>query len=353
MSTQTIDSTLLAEMKKSQPAQNSQNQQNSVDNNKNNSYINNDGEKAGSQPAIDNLPNEKIKNLLEVTFGGDSVKLAESYAELQATFTERNRELKKTKETQEQLDRIFQSNPALFDIVKRASQGENVENLLRQNGTQQGQSVPANNATQFEVSNDVDEKALIESGYLDVKRKDQLTDYEWNREVLRATHQYLNKETPKRIVKQAMDQLREAQEAQETEKRKKQTIEENHRRYTDGIKQAALSGWDFTKDHEQYLDELEEEIVGLRDPKNLHLLRQDAVEIALDRIAKRHGVQVRKPQVTGQQVNPGRNYNQTNINSRQVQDPNEPKTFLDKVVARGIENSRNKNGDYLKRYLKE
>jgi hypothetical protein len=357
----TVDPTILKELGKNGNPQNSQqsqqNLQNNVDNNKNNSYINGKGEVDGSNTSIDDHPegvDEKVMNLIENTFGGDPIKLAKSYSELQATYTEKNRELKKIKEPYERLNQILTQNPKLFDYIQRASNGENVENLLSSGGNQSGQSSTANKATQLDVSTDVDEKALIAAGYLDANELANLTDYEKQMKVLRATQRYLTNEIPKQITQKTLADIHSAQQQADQERTKQQTILENQRRYQEGIKDAALGGWDFTKEeHAQYLDELEEEIHGLRDPKNLNLLRTDAVEIALERISRKHGVKIKQTQPVGIVNQNQKNFNQTNINSRSTQDKqmnDAPKSILDQIIQRGMEQNRNRYGDYLKRY---
>lgn len=328
-----------------QPQNNSQNSQKKLDNNVNNSYISEDGEGGDPNNAVD-PETEKYQRILQQTFKGDVNKALKSWTEAQAALTEKSQELKKYKEPYEVFNSVLQKNPSLFDYVKRASQGEDVENLLR---AKEPTGQPTSTNTASELENSIDEQALIKAGYLDGSRKTQLEDYQWQNEVLKATQRYMVTEYPKRIAQQTQAEIRKAQQAEAEKIRKEQEAQENRRRYTEGIKEAAVYGWDFNKDHAEVLDELEEEINGLRDSKNLNLIRQDAVEIALDRIARRRGIQL--PQQQKPQAPMNLRNNQTNIQSRGTKNlqPEGPKDFLDAIIKKGMEINRNKNGDYLQR----
>lgn len=350
MSTQQIDPAIAEFLgktdKNNKPNENnSQNSQKELDINKKNSYIGDNGEEGVSPDANAVDPEiERYQNLLEKTFGGDVNKALKSYLEAQTALTEKSRELKKYKEPYESVNDILQKNPALFDIMKRASQGENVENLLRGTKEPSGQPLVTNNASELESS--VDEKALIQAGLLDASRKDSLTDYEWGNEVMKATQRYMITEYPKKVAAATQAELRKIQEAETTKQQKARESQENNRRWVEGIKNAAVDGWDFNGKHSAYLDELEEEIIGLRDSKNLNLIREDAVELALSRIARRHNVEIDSARPTIQ-PNLNRVQTQQNINTRQNHQEKPPQSFIEQVIERGMKQNRNRNGDYL------
>jgi hypothetical protein len=347
----TLDPTLAAMVADQQinnnPENNSQNSQKKLDNDENNSYIiENKGEGENNNATVGDPELEKYQRVLDQTFKGDATKAVKSWAEAQALIAEKNKELKKIQQPYENLNAVLQKNPTLFDMIKRASQGEDVENLLRAKEPM-GQPVSTNTASELEDS--IDEKTLSKAGLIDPALKSTMSDYEWNSKVLQATQRYMITEYPKIAAQKYQEEIRKVQQEENSRVMQDQLNRENNRRYTEGIKEAAIQGWDFNGEHAELLDELEEELIGLRDPKNLHLIRQDAVEIALDRLSRSKGIQLQQQQKPNAPMN--LRQQQTNINSRgtkQLQE--EPKDFMEMLLQKGMEKHRNKNGDYLQNY---
>jgi hypothetical protein len=352
----TLDPSIAAELAKqgiTAPTQtNSQNNVvNAIDNNQNNSY---NTTNTGEPPATTgDSPEEKFGRILNDTFGGDATKAVKSWVEAQSKYADTSREYKRIKSEYENFNTILQTNPALFDLVQRASRGEKIENLLSQTQEPQGKPTSSTNAFQLDGSTSVDERKLVEAGYLDKTKLDSMDDFSRQMAILGATQRYMFEVVPKEITRRTQQELEQQRAEEQRRVTSETTAKTNLQRWQDGIKNAAVSGWDFTGQHETLLDELEAEVNGIRDTKNLNLISEDAVQIALDRIARRNGIKVKTSNPTQQSLtlpNGQKNFNQTNMNSKGSQGSVEVEDFHHKLILAQQQANRSKPQDYLQKY---
>lgn len=321
-----------------------------LDNDPKNAYIPPDGNGTGQQTTVDE-ETEKYARVLNETFGGDPVKAVKSYLSAQTEYTKKAKELSEIKPVYDKFNQVLSTNPTLFEMVQKASQGEDVENLLRAKKEPVGQSsapIPANkleNSTSDVVTEDV----LVKSGLIDPNRKSMLTDLEWQTEVLRATQRYMVSNYPRVLAEKAQEELNRVQTQAREAAEREQIKNENQRRYSEGIKAAAMQGWDFTGEHSTLLEEIEEEMIGIRDSKDLRLLRDDAVEIALERVARRKNIKLKNPEPIRQGLmDMGKNMQQRNITSRGSDGNQAPTDLLGQLLLKGMEQQKQKNRDYLR-----
>jgi hypothetical protein len=347
---QTLDPTLAKELGHTPNQDSVVNNQKDVDNNKNNSYTNND---SGQQSdSAGELPDEKFQRILKDTFGGDATKAVKSWIEAQSKYADTSREYKRIKGEYENFNHLLETNPTLFDIVKRASQGENIENLLSQSKEPSGKPKVSDHAFELDGSTSVDEKKLIESGYLDKSKLESMDDFSRQMAILNATQRYMFTEIPKQVTQRTQAELQKARQEELAKIQRETTQQSNLRRWQEGIKNAASKGWDFTGEHEALLDELEAEVNGVRDTKNLNLISEDAVDIALERIARRNGIKIKNTNPTQQLNLPQgqKNMQQTNMNSRGAQGEIQPEDFHHRLVLAQQKLNQQTSTDYLSRY---
>lgn len=330
---------------------NQNNSDKKLDNNENNSYNKDKSTEPAPNQTTGGDADEKFHRILQDTFGGDATKAVKSWVEAQSKYADNSREFKKIKSEYDSFNQLLSSNPALFDIVKRASQGEKIENLLGQAQESTDKPTTPTPASQLDGSTSVDEKKLIESGYLDKTKLAALDGFDRQMAVLTATQRYMLEELPRQTAAKTQEEIKKAQEA---EKRRIQTEtlnQTNQRRWKEGITSAATSGWDFTGEHEKFLGELEVEVNGIRDTKDLNLISEDAVQIALDRIARRNGIQVKKTSPTQLNLPQGqKNTNQTNLNSKGSQGEVKAEDFHHQLILAQQKANREKPQDYLQKY---
>jgi hypothetical protein len=335
-----------------QQQQNVVNDKKNVDIDKKNTYTNGESANSGDGQSAGESADEKFHRILNDTFGGDATKAVKSWVEAQSKYADTSREFKRVKTEYDNFNNLLQTNPALFDIVKRASQGEKIENLLGQTAEPNGKPVTSTSASQLDGSTSVDEKKLIEAGYLDRNKLESMDDFNRQMAILNATQRYMFEKVPEEISKRTQEKLAQQHQAEQERIKRESTQQTNIRRWQEGVKTAATQGWDFTGEHEALLDELEAEVNGIRDTKDLNLIGEDAVEIALSRIARRNGIQVKKTTPTQQMNLPQgqKNYNQTNMQSRNQSGEVQPEDFHHKLILDQQKANRNKPQDYLQAY---
>lgn len=335
-----------------QSQQNVSNDKKTVDNDKNNSYTNSDATNSGTSQSAGESAEDKFHRILNDTFGGDATKAVKSWVEAQSKYADTSREFKRIKSEYDNFNKLLETNPALFDIVKRASQGEKIENLLGQTQEPTGKPQTSTSASQLDGSTSVDEKKLIESGYLDADKLAAMDDFNRQMAILNATQRYMFEKVPEEISKRTQAQLEKQRQEEAERVRRETTHQTNVRRWQEGVKNAAASGWDFTGEHSAYLDELEAEVNGIRDTKDLNLIGEDAVEMALNRIARRHGIQVKQTKPTQQMNLPQgqKNFNQTNMQTRNTGGEVQAEDFHHSLVLAQQKANRQKPQDYLQSY---
>ena len=345
-----LDPTLAAALGQPQQTEPVVNDKKVLDNDNNNSYNSNDSDSQSNQAGEN--PDEKFNRILKDTFGGDATKAVKSWIEAQSKYADTSREYKRIKGEYENFNHLLETNPTLFDIVKRASQGENIENLLSQSKEPTGKPKVAADTFELDGSTSVDEKKLIESGYLDKSKLDAMDDFSRQMAILNATQRYMFTEIPKQVTQKTQQELQKARQEELAKIQRETTQQSNLRRWQDGIKNAASRGWDFTGEHEALLDELEAEVNGVRDTKNLNLISEDAVDIALERIARRNGIKIKNTNPTQQLNLPQgqKNMQQTNLNSRGAQGDPQPEDFHHSLVLAQQKLNQQTQTDYLSRY---
>lgn len=335
-----------------QNQQNVDNNKKGLDNDKKNSYNTDNADNSGNNQNAGESPEEKFHRILNDTFGGDATKAVKSWVEAQSKYADTSREFKRIKGEYDNFNQLLQTNPALFDLVKRASQGEKIENLLGQKSEPQGKPQTSTSASELDGSTSVDEKKLIEAGYLDKDRLAGMDDFSRQMAILNATQRYMFETVPQEISKRTQAQLEKQRQEEQLRIQKETAQQTNVRRWQDGIQNAAASGWDFTGEHSALLDELEVEVNGIRDTKDLNLIGEDAVEMALNRIARRHGIQVRKTSPTQPLNLPQgqKNFNQTNMKTRNTGGEVQAEDFHHSLILAQQKANRQKPQDYLQAY---
>lgn len=319
-----------------------QTSQKKLDNNQNNDYI--EGDNSGLDDEM-----EKFQRLLETNFQGDPLKVVKSYVNIQAKATKDSQRAKELEKQLGYIDQLVDREPKLKDILDRVSKGESLENLFGVKNSTTEQSSTPSNIGQLDTFEDISESELVKAGFLDDSRKAQLSEFEWNRQVLRATQKHMMAQVQTEARKVATQTYEEKTQELNKQRRLQYIQEENQRRYTDGLKRAAMQGYDFTGEHEPLLNEIEDELVTMRDKRDPELFRQDAFDLATRIVAERNGITLHKQQTTTQQNVRNLPFDR-NITGSGKQTVKQPTNFMDALAEKSKEIYRNKSGDYMKAF---
>jgi len=239
---------------------------------------------------------DPIDNLLNNTFKGDPKKVAKSYLESQRAYTELQSKYgetsKKAKELESHfsaLDSILAQYPSLAKQVEKAIRGEYAES---QNVSPTEPAGKPQQATQGKLdSTDTlpTEQTLIDRGYIKPEDKQTLSTLDYDRKLLEAQIRYAREDLPKTLAEQSRQQYLEMQRQDEEQKQKQQINQTNNQRFSESFDRAvARYGLDFTSTHASLKDEIVNAVKAFRDPENMNLLLEDAVELAAERVLKKH-----------------------------------------------------------------
>jgi hypothetical protein len=330
---------------------NTQGQQKTVDNNQNNSYIPDNEPNGDSQG--DEAEVQRYRNLLDSNFQGDPIKAIKSYVNIQAKATKDSQRAKELEKQLNYIGQLVEKEPKLQDLLDRVANGESLENLFGDKNPAQGQSSTPTNKGQFNTSTDeITERELVQAGLLDESKKATMSEYEWDREVLRQTQKYL-KTYFEQKASQVARQTFEEEQRKLNETRRIQFIKtENERRYTEGLKRAAMMGFDFNGEHSSLLDEIDEEILTFRDRQDPNLFRPDAFDVALRIVSERNGIMSKATTTTQQRSVRDLQFDR-NINTRGEQRKTEPSDFMEALLTKKRDQYRSKSGDYMKAFNKD
>lgn len=279
-----------------------QNSQPPIDNGGQNPYI---------EPVTQNTPSvdagasggdDRVLSYFANTFGGDPAQLQpgsplynaiKSNMETQSAFSKLQNRVKQLEPLEQgfaKLEDVVTKNPALSAMLDQALQGKEVGNFATPTPEPVGKSTPS--VSKPDAVPDFDENTLASAGLLDLSMKGNVTQMEWDRAVLNAQLRY----APKYIADQGFREYQTKLEQHESQRRQEQERTQLQaewtRRYENSFLNAVSKGFDFTgnPDHQAILPEIEQEMIGLRDPKNLNLLREDAFEVAAEIVSRRRGI---------------------------------------------------------------
>jgi len=279
-----------------------QNFQPPIDNGAQNSYIEPNNGNAQSVDATAPQTEDRVLSYFANTFGGDPSQLApgsplynaiKSNMETQSAYSKLQNRVKQLEPLEQgfaKLEDVVTKNPALSAMLEQALQGKEVGNFATPPSEPTGKSTPS--VSKPDAVPDFDEKTLANAGLLDLSLKGQVSQLEWDRAVLNAQLRY----APKYIADQGFREYQTKLEQLDTQRRmeqeKAQLQAEWSRRYENSFINTVSKGFDFTgnPDHNALLPEIEQEMVGLRDPKNLNLIREDAFEVAAEIVSRRRGI---------------------------------------------------------------
>lgn len=259
----------------------------SVDINQNISY-NNDVVDNTTQQSTEDLEIEKLNRVFSDTFKGDPTKAVKSWMAAQSSFQKVDRELRDTKQQQDLMLSKLQENPRLFDLVQKALNDEPLDENLLVSSEPMRQPQP-NRVNELVLPIvDVDEQELVQAGLLDPRRKAILSPDDWTRELLRAETKYL----PRKAAEEFSRQIEQQENTRQQQALEKQIRVENTNRFARSLEETAGSyGLDFTNDHKDLLQEIEEVVFAFRDLKDpANLIHPKAVEYAYKELMQSRGV---------------------------------------------------------------
>lgn len=297
---------------------------------------------------------EKLKSVLENTFGGDPLKAAKSWKEAQSYAAQLRQQLKQLEKENDNIYGVIEKNPELEDLINKAYQGEDIKNFLR---SKEPQSKPDSSAESKLDSSTISEKMLTEAGYISPSELEFLSDAQRAEKLNQARILYQQNTLPQTIAQKAAEefqrQIEERERKQAEEKTKRTNQELNQTRWKSGIEEAAETfGLHFAGQDAELLDDIEKYAKYYRDPDNPNVIDEKAVYLAAQRVL----------QLKGRDAIP-RNYKKTieeakknadgkfdtgfNVSKRQSPRPQQPQSLFDKMRQRRIEQS---NKSIEKRY---
>lgn len=240
------------------------------------------------------VTDEQIQN---ITHDDPLYKVAKSNMEKDSGYAKLQNELQPYRAGFEKLNGLLESNPTLAKLLDDAAQGKPI-------GSQIAAPEPTGKPNAQTTGNSVsqvpklDENVLAQAGYLDLSMKGSVPEGEWKRMVESATYQYMPTFIAERTLAES-ERLRAERERQaQQEQAKKQVQDENYRRYESSFTTALSLGFDFAgnAEHAALLPEIQQLALAMRDPSNPNLILEDAVELAAERVARKRGLKLAKPQ---------------------------------------------------------
>lgn len=291
----------------------------------------------------------KNKELFEKQFKGDPLKAVKSWRETQREYMKLKNSSKEKDEYFQKLSSLVEQNPLLGEAIEKAENNEDIESFLasrfqeseQDKPTKQSKSKP--NVTDDTL--DVDEKTLIESGYLDENEKSFANAQDWQERKRQASIRYMYNELPNRLAQQTAQQYEKQIEQLEQKRREEQTQKKNkeliEKRYLDGIEQITNKyGLDFVNndEHKSLLKEIDRRAASIRDVDNPAVIDEEAVEMATERVLRSNGLldqvkqqrQPEKPDLYDKK-------NSFNVSSKRDNSSSKPKTVADKLKNRHLE----------------
>lgn len=327
--------------KKSQEEETEQESEKKLDNDQKNDYIDNE-----STDEVD----DKNKELFEKQFKGDPLKAVKSWRETQREYMKLKNSSKEKDEYFNQLSNLVEQYPILGEAIEKAENDEDIESFLASKFQESEQDKPTKQSKSkpniTDDTLDVDEKTLIESGYLDENEKSFANAQDWQEKKRQASIRYMYNELPNKLAKQTaqeyqkqIDQLEEKRRKEQIQKKNEQLIEE---RYLNGIEEITNKfGLDFVnnEEHKSLLKEIDRRAASIRDVDNPAVIDEDAVEMATERVLKRNGLidQVKK-QKQPEKPDLYDKKNNFNVSSKRDSSSGKPKTVADKLQNRHLEN---------------
>jgi len=307
-----------------------------LDNDENNSYI------------VDT--DSKYADIFENQFKGDPVKAVKSWSEAQKEYMKLRENSQKDKEYLDKISDLAEKNEIFREVLNRAENNEDIESFLKQKFVEPKGKPSSNEAKSkpnvTERLNEVDEKTLIESGYLEESERQFSTAEEWAQKRHQASMRYMYNELPDRLASEAANKYKEQIDRLEQERKQKQVKEQNEalikKRYLDGLEKISTKyklDFENNSEHEQLLQEIERRAAGITDINNPSVIDEDAVEMATDFILRKNGLlkelkAEETPKPDDKKIY-ARNQFNTNVRDRGERSP---QSVAEKLKAKHLEN---------------
>jgi hypothetical protein len=321
-----------------------------LDNDQKNDYIKDENKsKSDDESEVD----EKDKELLEKQFKGDPLKAVKSWREANRAFMKVKNSAEEKEEYFNKLSSMVEENPLLGELIDRAEKQEDIESFLASKFQESGKTDKPRKESESkpnitnDFDGDVDEKTLIDSGYLDPSEREHITADDWNNKVRQASVRFMYNELPDRLAKKAAERYQKQIEELNAEKAAKAKEEKNveiiEERWLDGIEQITQEfGFDFVnnEEHQELLKDIQRKTNGYRDPDNMSVIDKDAVYFATQKVLRERNLMDEYAQNNTQPEKRGNDLyekNQMNINVRDKSRGNKPKTVADKLRNRHLE----------------
>lgn len=315
---------------------NEENLDKKLDNEENNDYIDdNDSE---------NNEIEKFQSVIDKTFGGDPLKLAKSYLSSQSEFTKQRNQNQELQKQLQRYNEMIEHSPTLKKAVENAQSIEEIESLLTSQKEPEGKPIKPEEKSKLDVPYNVEPAELIAKGYINDQFFDNLSDIEKKAVIQRAEMKYFQDEFPKIVAQRSAEEYQKQIAEIEKQKIQRETQEKNKtlnlQRYEDGIISVVEKyGLDFAsnEEHKKLLDEIDAEVIGIRDRENPDVIKPEAVEIATQLVLRRNNMledQTKKVAKEDMQLD---NARQFNVNRRQERRSSEPTSIGEKLRQRKIE----------------
>lgn len=264
----------------SQEDRQAQEQNESAQQNQNNS---------GETEADATQDSEELVKYVKETFGVPEDEIEESHLKIAKSAKESQREfnrfynnefqpVKKKAEAFENYDQFLQQNPDILEQIESRAKGNN-ENPSQN----ESRKVNSNQQGKLDDDLDVDEKTLVQQGYVDQSELDQMDDLARERKLLRAEAKYIRDQERERL-RNDIRSVKEEEEQKFQEQQRKQQLKQKYNKSFDNF----LNEYpqvDFSKpEFNQHLDKINEMTTRLIDVEDDPF--KTSAEIVLNRAGK-------------------------------------------------------------------
>lgn len=289
---------------------------------------------------------EKLKSVLENTFGGDPLKAAKSWKEAQSYAAQLRQKLKDMESETNAIYDVVEKNPKLQELFEKAHKGEDIENFFR---SKEPEGKPAS-SMESQLDSSISEKQLYEAGIVKPSELEFLSEAQKSERLNQARLVYQQRTLPKTIAQQAAVEFQ--RQIEENDRKRKEADEQrtnkqlNQNRWKSGIEEAAETfGLHFAGEDNVLLDEIERYASYYRDPDNPNVIDEKAVYLAAQRVLMQKGRDYtprnyKKVVDEAKKENSGKFDTGFSVNKRQPDRQTQPQGLFDKVRQRRLEQSK-------------
>lgn len=280
----------------------------------------------------------KYDNVVKQTFGipEDQIndytrKMAKSWASQQSEYSKLKSQYNQEKQDLDRFNQILESNPDLKEEIQKAKEGKRQQK--QENSQQESQS--SEKPKSGNNSGDVDEQTLIQQGYLTEGDLEGLTELERQNKKFKAELQYDKDQT----LNEWQEQRQKAEQEQEQKKTQEQKNQVNQDRANKGFDDLVAKGVNLSELPDDQFNSLISQMKAYRDPNDMHLLDENALELA----AYKQGLLSQQNMSNDQQQQ--KTLNDTGFSTNKQQPSNETKDINQELTERAKDKYRKTGAD--------